>query len=114
MHWDIKLHSSQFLFRTQIEWILRKYLHYIITLCLFWLYFCLCCLFAQAAGNAVKRASDNLVKAAQKAAFDKAEDDSVVVKTKFVGGIAQVRLLQNFLQSQHNSITLHCFQKANA
>ncbi|KAF5907482.1 talin-2 isoform X2, partial [Clarias magur] len=43
----------------------------------------------QTAGNAVKRASDNLVKAAQKAAFDKAEDDSVVVKTKFVGGIAQ-------------------------
>ncbi len=38
--------------------------------------------FAQAAGNAVKRASDNLVKAAQKAAFDKAEDNSVVVKTK--------------------------------
>lgn len=45
----------------------------------------------KAAGNAVKRASDNLVKAAQKAAFDKTEDDSVVVKTKFVGGIAQVR-----------------------
>lgn len=44
----------------------------------------------KAAGNAVKRASDNLVKAAQKAAFDKTEDDSVVVKTKFVGGIAQV------------------------
>ncbi|KAI2648249.1 Talin-2 [Labeo rohita] len=44
----------------------------------------------QAAGNAVKRASDNLVKAAQKAAFDKAEDDSIVVKTKFVGGIAQI------------------------
>ncbi|XP_053370566.1 talin-2 [Clarias gariepinus] len=44
----------------------------------------------QTAGNAVKRASDNLVKAAQKAAFDKAEDDSVVVKTKFVGGIAQI------------------------
>lgn len=39
----------------------------------------------------MKRASDNLVKAAQKAAFDKSEDDSVVVKTKFVGGIAQVR-----------------------
>ncbi|KAF3854820.1 hypothetical protein F7725_022875 [Dissostichus mawsoni] len=38
----------------------------------------------KAAGNAVKRASDNL-----KAAFDKTEDDSVVVKTKFVGGIAQ-------------------------
>uniref|UniRef100_A0AAV2L6Y2 Talin-2 n=1 Tax=Knipowitschia caucasica TaxID=637954 RepID=A0AAV2L6Y2_KNICA len=44
----------------------------------------------QAAGNAVKRASDNLVKAAQKAAFDKSEDASVVVKTKFVGGIAQI------------------------
>ncbi|XP_061917286.1 talin-2 isoform X1 [Entelurus aequoreus] len=44
----------------------------------------------QAAGNAVKRASDNLVKAAQKAAFDKSEDDSVVVKTRFVGGIAQI------------------------
>ncbi|XP_037539602.1 talin-2 [Nematolebias whitei] len=44
----------------------------------------------QAAGNAVKRASDNLVKAAQKAAFDKTEDDSVLVKTRFVGGIAQI------------------------
>ncbi|XP_041895572.1 talin-2 [Corvus kubaryi] len=44
----------------------------------------------QAAGNAVKRASDNLVRAAQKAAFGKAEDDDVVVKTKFVGGIAQI------------------------
>lgn len=55
-------------------------------------------MFAQAAGNAVKRASDNLVKAAQKAAFDKAEDNSVVVKTKFVGGIAQVRLLPMFTQ----------------
>ncbi|XP_031420336.1 talin-2 isoform X2 [Clupea harengus] len=44
----------------------------------------------QAAGNAVKRASDNLVKAAQKAAFDKPDDNSVVVKTKFVGGIAQI------------------------
>ena len=44
----------------------------------------------QAAGNAVKRASDNLVRAAQKAAFGKADDDDVVVKTKFVGGIAQV------------------------
>lgn len=47
--------------------------------------------YLKAAGNAVKRASDNLVRAAQKAAFDKNEDDSVVVKTKFVGGIAQVR-----------------------
>ncbi|XP_077120285.1 talin-2 isoform X2 [Ranitomeya variabilis] len=44
----------------------------------------------QAAGNAVKRASDNLVRAAQKAAFSKSEDDDVVVKTKFVGGIAQI------------------------
>lgn len=44
----------------------------------------------QAAGNAVKRASDNLVRAAQKAAFGKTDDDDVVVKTKFVGGIAQV------------------------
>ncbi|XP_044516062.1 talin-2 [Gracilinanus agilis] len=44
----------------------------------------------KAAGNAVKRASDNLVRAAQKAAFGKADDDDVVVKTKFVGGIAQI------------------------
>uniref|UniRef100_A0A8D0D2B1 Talin 2a n=1 Tax=Sander lucioperca TaxID=283035 RepID=A0A8D0D2B1_SANLU len=42
------------------------------------------------AGNAVKKASDNLVRAAQKAAFDKADEDNVVVKTKFVGGIAQI------------------------
>uniref|UniRef100_A0A7N9APL5 Talin 2a n=1 Tax=Mastacembelus armatus TaxID=205130 RepID=A0A7N9APL5_9TELE len=35
-------------------------------------------------------ASDNLVRAAQKAAFDKADEDNVVVKTKFVGGIAQI------------------------
>ncbi|XP_070325287.1 talin-2 isoform X2 [Odocoileus virginianus] len=47
-------------------------------------------LLEQAAGNAVKRASDNLVRAAQKAAFGKADDDDVVVKTKFVGGIAQI------------------------
>ncbi|KAM9366203.1 talin-2 isoform 2-T2 [Symphorus nematophorus] len=44
----------------------------------------------QIAGNAVKKASDNLVRAAQKAAFDKSDDDNVVVKTKFVGGIAQI------------------------
>lgn len=31
-----------------------------------------------------------MVRAAQKAAFDKADDHNVVVKTKFVGGIAQV------------------------
>ncbi|KAM5293079.1 talin-2 isoform 1-T1 [Ctenodactylus gundi] len=47
-------------------------------------------LLEQAAGNAVKRASDNLVRAAQKAAFGKADEDDVVVKTKFVGGIAQI------------------------
>uniref|UniRef100_A0A8C1JK77 Talin 2a n=1 Tax=Cyprinus carpio TaxID=7962 RepID=A0A8C1JK77_CYPCA len=44
----------------------------------------------QAAGNAVKRASDSLVRAAQKAAFNKTDDDNVVVKTRFVGGIAQI------------------------
>ena len=44
----------------------------------------------QAAGNAVKRASDNLLKAAQKAAFDAQDDQAVVVKSKMVGGIAQV------------------------
>nr|XP_015193068.1 PREDICTED: talin-1 isoform X1 [Lepisosteus oculatus]XP_015193073.1 PREDICTED: talin-1 isoform X1 [Lepisosteus oculatus] len=44
----------------------------------------------QAAGNAVKRASDNLVKAAQKAAFDSHDDEAVVVKSKMVGGIAQI------------------------
>uniref|UniRef100_A0A671SR51 Talin-2-like n=2 Tax=Sinocyclocheilus anshuiensis TaxID=1608454 RepID=A0A671SR51_9TELE len=44
----------------------------------------------QAAGNAVKRASDSLVRAAQKAAFNKADDHNVVVKTRFVGGIAQI------------------------
>lgn len=48
-------------------------------------------LLLQIAGNAVKKASDNLVRAAQNAAFDKADDDNVVVKTKFVGGIAQVK-----------------------
>uniref|UniRef100_A0A8C5U321 Talin 1 n=1 Tax=Malurus cyaneus samueli TaxID=2593467 RepID=A0A8C5U321_9PASS len=43
------------------------------------------------AGNAVKRASDNLVKAAQKAAAFQDHDETVVVKEKVVGGIAQVR-----------------------
>lgn len=38
----------------------------------------------------MKRASDNLVKAAQKAAFDAQDDQAVVVKSKMVGGIAQV------------------------
>nr|XP_032800405.1 talin-2-like isoform X4 [Petromyzon marinus] len=44
----------------------------------------------QAAGNAVKRASDNLVRAAQKAAFEQQEETNVIVKSHFVGGIAQV------------------------
>uniref|UniRef100_A0A3Q4M397 Talin 1 n=1 Tax=Neolamprologus brichardi TaxID=32507 RepID=A0A3Q4M397_NEOBR len=44
----------------------------------------------QAAGNAVKRASDNLVKAAQKAAFEEQDAQAVVVKSKMVGGIAQI------------------------
>uniref|UniRef100_A0A670Z4S2 Talin 1 n=1 Tax=Pseudonaja textilis TaxID=8673 RepID=A0A670Z4S2_PSETE len=45
----------------------------------------------QAAGNAVKRASDNLVKAAQKAAaFEDEENATVVVKERMVGGIAQI------------------------
>lgn len=39
----------------------------------------------------MKRASDNLVKAAQKAAaFEDQENETVVVKEKMVGGIAQV------------------------
>ncbi|XP_078240331.1 talin-1 isoform X2 [Pogona vitticeps] len=45
----------------------------------------------QAAGNAVKRASDNLVKAAQKAAaFQDSENETVVVKERMVVGIAQI------------------------
>ena len=57
-------------------------------------------LLTQIAGNAVKKASDNLVRAAQKAAFDKADEDNVVVKTKFVGGIAQVGLLSR-IRTKH-------------
>uniref|UniRef100_A0AAY4DR41 Talin 1 n=1 Tax=Denticeps clupeoides TaxID=299321 RepID=A0AAY4DR41_9TELE len=45
----------------------------------------------QAAGNAVKRASDNLVKAAQKAAFDAQDDQAVIVQNKKMAiGIAQI------------------------
>uniref|UniRef100_A0A8C0B0Z2 Talin 1 n=1 Tax=Buteo japonicus TaxID=224669 RepID=A0A8C0B0Z2_9AVES len=51
----------------------------------------------QAAGNAVKRASDNLVKAAQKAAAFQDHDETVVVKEKMVGGIAQVTLARSRL-----------------
>ena len=50
----------------------------------------------QAAGKAVKRASDNLVKAAQTAAaFEDQENETVVVKEKMVGGIAQVSLSED-------------------
>ena len=42
----------------------------------------------QAAGNAVKRATDNLVRAAQQAIADE-EERSLVVNKKMVGGIAQ-------------------------
>lgn len=39
----------------------------------------------------MKRASDNLVKAAQKAAaFNDHEEENIVVKNRMVGGIAQV------------------------
>uniref|UniRef100_A0A8C1L815 Talin 1 n=1 Tax=Cyprinus carpio TaxID=7962 RepID=A0A8C1L815_CYPCA len=48
------------------------------------------CVCVCAAGNAVKRASDNLVKAAQKAAFEAQDDQAVMVKSKMVGGIAQI------------------------
>ncbi|KAA0703636.1 Talin-1 [Triplophysa tibetana] len=44
----------------------------------------------QVAGNAVKRASDNLVKAAQKAAFEAQDDQAVIVGRRMVGGIAQI------------------------
>ncbi|EGW07880.1 Talin-1 [Cricetulus griseus] len=55
----------------------------------------------QAAGNAVKRASDNLVKAAQKAAaFEDQENETVVVKEKMVGGIAQLEEEQQALQKK--------------
>lgn len=50
----------------------------------------------------MKRASDNLVKAAQKAAFEAEDDQAVVVKSKMVGGIAQVSALNQ--DKLHNSI----------
>lgn len=47
----------------------------------------------------MKRASDNLVKAAQKAAaFEDQENETVVVKEKMVGGIAQVSLVLDTLR----------------
>lgn len=61
--------------------------------------------FCQIAGNAVKKASDNLVRAAQNAAFNKADDDNIVVKTKFVGGIAQVKSSsRNLLSNKYQDI----------
>lgn len=54
----------------------------------------------------MKRASDNLVKAAQKAAFEAEDDQAVVVKSKMVGGIAQVSALNQ--DKLHNSIWLVC------
>lgn len=59
----------------------------------------------QAAGNAVKRASDNLVKAAQKAAFEAQDDQAVIVKSKMVGGIAQVN-------NQHPSFPINTNAKS--
>uniref|UniRef100_A0A8C5PFX0 I/LWEQ domain-containing protein n=1 Tax=Leptobrachium leishanense TaxID=445787 RepID=A0A8C5PFX0_9ANUR len=55
----------------------------------------------QVAGNAVKRASDNLVKAAQKAAAFQDHDETVVVKEKMVGGIAQSLFLRLFNKSKN-------------
>lgn len=65
---------------------------------------------AQAAGNAVKRASDNLVKAAQKAAaFEDQENETVVVKEKMVGGIAQVSFAPDTLKdTASQAVTLLC------
>ena len=42
----------------------------------------------QAAGNAVKRATDNLVRAAQQA-IQQEEERSLVLNRRMVGGIAQ-------------------------
>lgn len=43
----------------------------------------------QVAGNAVKRAADNLVRAAKKAAIFEEEETTVIINQRFVGGIAQ-------------------------
>ena len=43
----------------------------------------------QAAGNAVKRATDNLVRAAQQA-LSQEEERQLVLNKRMVGGIAQV------------------------
>jgi talin len=46
------------------------------------------CLYSQAAGNAVKRATDNLVRAAQQAAVQE-EERSLILNKRMVGGMAQ-------------------------
>lgn len=43
------------------------------------------------------------MRAAQNAAFDKADDDNVVVKTKFVGGIAQVKNVMKSLKGPYSA-----------
>nr|XP_033793377.1 talin-1 isoform X1 [Geotrypetes seraphini] len=57
----------------------------------------------QSAGNAVKRASDNLVKAAQKAAAFQDHDETIVVKEKMVGGIAQIIAAQEEMLRKEQS-----------
>ncbi|XP_048581539.1 talin-like isoform X2 [Nematostella vectensis] len=43
----------------------------------------------QVAGNAVKRAAENLVRAAKSAAVFEEEETTIIINTRFVGGIAQ-------------------------
>lgn len=43
----------------------------------------------QTAGNAVKRAADNLVTAAKNAAIFEEQETTVIINQRFVGGIAQ-------------------------
>lgn len=44
---------------------------------------------SQTAGNAVKRAADNLVTAAKSAAIFEEQETTVIINQRFVGGIAQ-------------------------
>lgn len=48
----------------------------------------------QVVGNVVKRVLDNFVCVVQKVVFGKVDDDDVVVKIKFVGGIVQIIVVQ--------------------
>ena len=43
----------------------------------------------QTAGNAVKKAADNLVTAAKNAAIFEEQESTVIINQRFVGGIAQ-------------------------